>query len=270
MSIFNQGKLSKPEFISKMICTLLSFLIFGLVTALPFPGDRPGDLGTMHMVFNWVFWVMAFGYVTILFRKSLNENLEWDFRDDEGSGRYYAGVPTLVVALVVMILGTNSWNNSRFIYNTSYTYQNENTRIEQQKKTYYDNMWKSYQLKDNVVLQNKEMFLEVTNIIMGARKDGANLTWKWLTENQPIPYSEFTDFYRDLSSFIESQRAGLLAIENQSQVVAQANNTLLDTFPNNVYNKVLNRPHIEYKPGFTSTRTEKVFTSGIEDLEPRK
>jgi len=266
MSIFKQGKLSKPEFISKMICTLLSLLIFGLVNSLSFPGDRPDDFGTLHTSFIWVYSVLFFFYIVILMRKTLDENLEFDFSDDDGNTKYYANVKTFIAAIIILIFSINFYSNSKFIYNTSSIYQNQNTQLNQSKETFYDNMWKSYQLTDNVVIQNKETLLEVTKIVMNARKDGDKLTWKWLQENQPIPYSEFTKFYGHLIEFIQTQRAGLLAIENQAQQVAQQNNTLLDTFPNVLYNKVLNMPHIQYKPGFTSTKTQDVFETGIEDL----
>ena len=49
---------------------------------------------------------------------------------------------------------------------------------------------------------NKETFIEVTNIVMSARKDSQNLAWKWNQENQNIPFEEFTYFYKELSSFI--------------------------------------------------------------------
>jgi hypothetical protein len=31
--------------------------------------------------------------------------------------------------------------------------------------------------------------------------------------------------------------------------------------------KVLKRSQIDYKPGFTSTKTKQIFSSGIEDIE---
>lgn len=266
MSIFKQGKLSKPEFVSKVICALLSILVFGLVTSLGFPGDSPGDYGVMHTAFNWVFGVLMFLYIVILMRKSLDENLEFDFAEDDGNGRYYAGTGTLIIALVFLIFGTQAYDKSKYIYNTAQKNLNVEIQYKQEKETFYDNYWKSYQLTDNVVIQNKETLLEVTNIVMNARKDGEQLTWKWLQENQPIPFSEFTKFYSGLIDFIQSQRAGLLAIENKHQQLSQEHNTLLKTFPNNLYNKVLDIPYIQYKPGFTSTKTQEVFSTGIENL----
>jgi gamma-glutamylcysteine synthetase len=102
---------------------------------------------------------------------------------------------------------------------------------------------------------------------MDGRRDGEKLTWKWLQENQPVPYEDFSNFYVDLSQFVETQRAGYLALEIKSQNIAKANNILLQSFPNNIYNKVLNRSQIDYKPGFTSTKTQQIFQHGIEDVE---
>ena len=267
MSIFKQGKFSKPEFISKMICALLSIVIFGLLTSFHFPGDVGNEKGIMHIAFNFVFGILIFFYIVILMRKSLDENLEFDFSEEEnGKTNYYAGVGTLIITLLFLTFGITSYEHTKSLYNISINYQNHYTQLSQEKETYYDNMWKSYQLTDNIIIRNKETFIEVTQLVMGARKDGDKVTWKWLQENQPIPYNEFTKFYEHLINFIQSQRAGLLDIEKQSQDIAKRNNTLLDTFPNVMYNKVLNLPRIDYKPGFTSTRTQKVFKTGIEDL----
>ncbi len=267
MSIFSKGKLSKPEFISKMICTLLTVLLFGLVTSIDFPGDTNGSNGIMHVAFNITFGIMLFFYVIILFRKSLDENLEFEFSEDDGTGNYYAGVTTLVVVITLMLISSNFYTNAKVIYNKHYTYANQTIQLKQAKETYYDNMWKTYQIMDNVAKTNKETFIEVTNILMSARTDGEHTAWKWVQENQPVPYSEFTSFYKDLSNFIRTQRAGYLVLENKSQEIAQKNNTMLDTLPNKWYNIVIGLPHIEYKAGFTSSKTQKVFTTGLEEIK---
>ncbi len=269
MSIFNKGKLSKPQFISKLICALLSVLLFGLLTSADFPGDVGGENGIMHNSFNVVYFITLFFYIVILFRKSLDENLEFEFDENKG-GAYFAGVP-LLVSTILIVLGVNTiYNTSKFIYNTSHAYHNEYKQIDQRKQTYYDNMWKTYQLKSDIALNNKDVFIEVTKVIMENRKDGAQIAWKWVHENQQIPYNEFTSFYADLSKFIESQRDGYLAIESESQEIAKRNNTLLDTMPNNIYNKFLGVEQIEYKAGFTSTKTQDVFKTGLEDLKTTK
>ena len=102
---------------------------------------------------------------------------------------------------------------------------------------------------------------------MENRKDGQNLTWKWLQENQQIPYEEFTKFYTDLSDFITSQRKGYFDIEKVCQSIANQNNTLLDTFPNNIYNKALRLERIKFEYGFTSDSTENVFKTKKENVK---
>lgn len=94
------------------------------------------------------------------------------------------------------------------------------------------------------------------------------MTWKWLQENSPIPYNEFTKFYSDMSDFIETQRQGYYDLETQCQDIATAHNMLIDTFPNNIYNKVLCRKHIDFKYGFLSDSTRNIFSSGNENVQP--
>ena len=100
---------------------------------------------------------------------------------------------------------------------------------------------------------------------MENRKDGVSVTWKWVHENQNIPYEEFTRFYADLSKFVETQREAYYALEIQCQQLATANNMLLDTFPNNMYNKIISCPHIQFKYGFLSDSTRNVFSTGNEN-----
>ena len=107
----------------------------------------------------------------------------------------------------------------------------------------------------------------VTKIIMENRKDGEKITWKWVQENQQIPYDEFTTFYADLSDFITKQREGYFKIEQVCQEIANKNNTLLDTFPNNIYNKVVGCDRIHFEYGFLSDSTENVFKSKKENLK---
>lgn len=153
------------------------------------------------------------------------------------------------------------------LYNTSVAYHNAYDQKAQEKEGFADKMWSTYLQKDKITGISKDVFLEVTKIIMENRRDGANVTWKWLQENQQIPYSEFTKFYEDLSSFIATQREGYFGIEKQCQEISQANNAMLETFPNNLYNKILKIKRIEFKYGFLSEKTVATFKTGIEKVE---
>ncbi len=102
---------------------------------------------------------------------------------------------------------------------------------------------------------------------MENRRDGQNVSWKWLHENQQIPYEEFTMFYKDLSVFIAEQRKEYFDIEKTCQQIANQNNTLLDTFPNNIYNRYLHQEKIVFEYGFLSDSTNNVFKSKVENLK---
>jgi len=151
------------------------------------------------------------------------------------------------------------------VYNKSKIYNNNYIQKVQEKKGFYDKLWKTYLQKEKITNINKETFLKVTSIIMENRRDGEKVTWKWLQENQQIPYSEFTSFYSDLSDFITSQREGYFNIEKECQQISNSNNTLLDTFPNNLYNKFLKCKRIKFEYGFTSDHTDSVFISKKEN-----
>lgn len=153
------------------------------------------------------------------------------------------------------------------LYNTSVAYHTTYDQKVQEKEGFADKMWSTYLQKEKITNINKDVFLAVTKVIMENRKDGANVAWKWLQENQQIPYEEFTKFYSDLSSFIATQREGYFGIEKQCQEISQANNAMLETFPNNLYNKILKIKRIEFKYGFLSEKTVATFKTGIEKVE---
>ena len=153
------------------------------------------------------------------------------------------------------------------LYNTHVQVNNSYKQKKQERLGFYDKLWKTYVQKENLAQINKETFIEVAKLLMENRKDGANLSWKWVQENQPVPFEEFTAFYKDLSIFIENERNGYLNLEKECLQLAQQNNTLLDTFPNNFYNKFLGLEHIEHTYGFLSDSTNQVFTSGVENVK---
>lgn len=135
-----------------------------------------------------------------------------------------------------------------------------------ERELYFDKMWKVYLEKNNICQLNKDAFIDVTTLIMNGRKDGSNVAWKWLQENQPIPYNEFTIFYADLSRFIHSQREGYFALEKECIAIVNKHNILIKMFPNIMYNKLLNIDEIKYEVGFISDKTETVFDNKKENL----
>ena len=172
----------------------------------------------------------------------------------------------IFLAIVVFKFGRTVFTQSVDLFNTSKTYNYSYDQKVEEKEGFYDKLWKTYDQKDAIVELNKETFIEVTKIIMENRKAGENVTWNWVRENQHIPYSEFSKFYANLSDYITQQREGYFAIEKACQHIARQHNTMIDTFPNNVYNRMLKLEAIEYEYGFLSDSTRNVFATKTENL----
>lgn len=145
------------------------------------------------------------------------------------------------------------------IYNSTTELRLSYNKEVQTQLTNYDGYYLAFIDKQDNATVNKETFLEVTNIIMSNRKDGQNLAWKWNTENQNIPYSEFSSFYKELSSFISVRYQDNMIIERNKQNIVQKHNTVLVTFPGNIYNKLLGIKQLKYKFGYVSKKTMSRF-----------
>jgi hypothetical protein len=177
----------------------------------------------------------------------------------------------LAILLVFLVTtfksGKTIFKQSVAMFNTSKKYHNTYQQKVEEKLGFYDKLWKTYQTKAQITNMNKDVFIEVTKIIMANVADGENLSWKWVQRYPDVDYNQFTAFYADLSNYIETQRDGYFSIEKTCQLIANQNNTMLDTFPNNIYNKVLKLERINFQYGFLSDSTNNVFAKGIENIE---
>lgn len=169
--------------------------------------------------------------------------------------------------VVLAIVTTMVAKKTVFIFNTSESYQKSYQVKNAELFGLYDQFWKTNKQKYEIAGISKEVLLEVARIQMEPRKDGPAVSWKWVHENTPIDYEQFSKFYSDLSQFVETKRAELQVIQVQCLDIARRNNLLLDTFPNNLYNLVLNRSHIEYTYGILSDSTYEVRRTGVENLK---
>jgi len=272
-------------------------MLFSVTLTWEFPGDtyhtwHSGDVtleyGPIHMAF---IGLTAFTWVVFLFMLFFgamdDTNLFDNLYDDHKTSRYndedreefeiktssvnYKKWIKWVISLLILYglfhFGSIICKDNVKLYNYSKKYKHQYIQKVQEKLGFYDKLWKTYLQKDKITNINKETFIEVTKIIMENRADGENVTWKWLQENQNIPYSEFTVFYKDLSQFIETQREGYFAIERQCQEIAKRNNIMIDTFPNNIYNRLLKIEEINFEYGLLSDSTNNVFKTGIENIK---
>lgn len=199
--------------------------------------------------------------------------LKFLYANYEGSGKSISMTKwfwysiLFVVFILTVKLSNVVWNGSVFVYNQDKVFHYSYNQKGQELVIFYDKQWKTFKEKKNIRDDNNEMCLTVAKIVMGSRKDGDKITWKWVSENQNIPFEEFTSFSKDLSSFIEEQRKGYYEIEKERQIIAQKQNILLDTFPNNIYNKIIGCEKITNEPGFTSDSTKKIFKLREENIK---
>lgn len=161
-------------------------------------------------------------------------------------------IPTqikIVLVLAVVLLLVNTTAPLISLHNNTNTLKFKLERVERKQATNWEGYYNIFIDKSKNTEINKETFIEVTNIIMFARKDGQNLAWKWNQENQNIPFEEFTYFYKELSSFISERYFDNMKIEQEKQEIVEQHNLMLNTFPNNIYNKVLNVEPLKYTKG---------------------
>lgn len=169
-----------------------------------------------------------------------------------------------VLAIVVVVFTVIKC--SSYIYDTSVSLHNVSednfvsyTQIDQEIITMWDAKYLTFTEKSKVSNINKEAFITVTQIIFSNRKDGDKVAWKWLTENQPIPYEEFTVFYKDLTAFVDTQYSAIYELEKRKQEIVKQHNLMLRQWPNNMFNTYMNIKPIDYRYGYITDSTKKLF-----------
>lgn len=241
---------------------IISF-IFTLVGALL--GTHFGNV--IGFVFFLFFGAAAIITLIVAFCKTFSEREGIDTTELDKPIKInlkYIGIAVLIALFCIGI--KNPFRPAITMYNRNISYINSFEKVQQERKMFYDKMWKTYLTKNTICELNRETFIEVTSIIMQGRSDGQNVSWKIVHENQNIPYDKFTTFYTDLSNFVTSQREEYYKLETQAMSIVQQQNSMLDSFPNNMYNRVLDIKKLNYSPGFTSSRTETVFKDKSENF----
>ena len=165
-----------------------------------------------------------------------------------------------VLTLIWLVQCTNTvYNSGVEMFNSNQQYTVDLAKKTNEQVSTYDANYLAFKQKSSIAAINKETFIVVTDIIMSNRKDGQQLAWKWVTENQPIPYTEFTNFYKDLSTFTEQQYEVMASIEAQKQTIVANQNILIKKYPNNIINWYLKIKPLDYKFGYLSDSTKQLF-----------
>lgn len=267
-----------------IIAFCISLIVFGLCFEIKLPHDTivNGELryGVLHAIINflWIACSVVFAAWGLTLCDADNPSSPFDTykrKEIEYELKLFKMKKNKIILWSIIILSIfelykiikPSISDSILIYNKSVQYKNLYKQKSDEKMGFYDKLWKVYLQKNQIAELNKDVFIEVTKIIMQGRADGDKVAWKWVQENQQIPYDQFTKFYADLSEFVFSQREAYFNIEKECMNIANQNNTMLDTFPNNIYNKILKCEKIDFKYSFTSKKTKEVFSSEEENIE---
>lgn len=231
----------------KLLLTSLIFLpmlVIGLTNLFP-----------IHGFLRFFMWCLVVCAIVLSAEATWGE----EFDENEAVPAYLQSTRRWITYLGLLLI--IPWKGFIDTYNKSVdlTYQYEQKC--EQRPGYYDAMWKTYSEKKVLKDMNEATFIKIASIIMDARKDGPQLAWKWTQENTSITFAEFTYFYKNLSSYIETKREGYYRLEVECQKLAYAHNAMIKEFPGNIYNVVLGRSQLEYSYGFLSDSTIKVFAS---------
>jgi len=145
------------------------------------------------------------------------------------------------------------------VFNDNVYYTSTYSEVCQRQVSDYDGFYNQFMDQNDIAFINKETFIEVTNIVMSNRKDGEQLAWKWVHENQNIPFAEFTAFYHILVGSINQRYEENRKIEREKQRIVKEQNQLISVYPNNIYNRLLGIKPLKYQFGYISTKTLTKF-----------
>ena len=148
------------------------------------------------------------------------------------------------------------------LYNQEITLKNQIVAKQEENKTSFDNMWKKIKQCTNVSDKYKDGLKEVlTAYTNGRKKESSQLLMDWTKEAIPTFDSSI---YKQLNNIIVSSRDDFTLNQKQLIDLNRQHDVLLDTFPNNIYFKVMGINKININV-VTSTKTEKTFEIGKED-----
>lgn len=127
-----------------------------------------------------------------------------------------------------------------------------------------DKMNKVLHQKLQIAGINDSSYYKNLNAITMMRKDGEQVTWKWVVENNPnANYGEVSALYRELSQAIDGERTALLQQESECQQDVLDYAILHKQFPTNLY-LFWQAKNLEYNP-ISSSANRETNKSGIDN-----
>lgn len=148
------------------------------------------------------------------------------------------------------------------LYNQEIRLRNQIEAKQTENMSNFDNMWKKIKQSANVADKYKEGLREVLESYTYGRSDKSeNMLMKWGAEAVP---NFDSSIYKQLNNIIVSSRDDFTMNQKELIDLKRAHDSLLNTFPNNIYFKILKTKTIEIKV-ITSTKTETVFETEKDD-----
>lgn len=179
--------------------------------------------------------------------------------DEIMSKGFYAGIGVLVVAVV---LGGSLISTGVSLYNQEVALKNQIEAKQTENKANFDNMWKKIKQATNVSDDYKNGLAEVVKAYTEGRKDTSeNMLMKWGAEAVP---NFDSSVYKQLMNIIVASRDDFTLNQKELLDLNREHDTLLDTFPNNIFYRIMGVQKIKVTT-VTSTRTEETFNTGLDD-----
>lgn len=148
------------------------------------------------------------------------------------------------------------------LYNQEVTLRNQIVAQQKVNQTVFDNMWKTIKQTTNVSDKYKKDFVDVlTAYTEGRNGDNKQLLMKW--GNEAVPQFD-SSMYKQINNVISANRADFMESQEVLIDLNRTHDNLLDTFPNNIYFKVMGIKKIDITV-VTSSKTEETFKTGKED-----
>jgi hypothetical protein len=164
-----------------------------------------------------------------------------------------------IIALIII-------GNVISVHNQEVEVRNLFTQKMDERKAFYDKLYKVLAQKSQIALKNDTSFRKNIEIVMAGRKDAQGVVMKWITESNPnAQYSEVSALFKDLSRAVEAQREGFFDEEKQIQDIVRTHNNLLQKFPSGfILTTFMGAKPLVYAP-ISSSRTDEVFKTGKDD-----
>lgn len=169
---------------------------------------------------------------------------------------------TIAILAFLIVTGFSLVGHGIGLYNQEIQLRNQITAKQEENKSNFDNMWKKIKQSANVADKYKDGLRDVLSAYTkGREKESNQLLMDWTKEAVP---NFDSSIYKQLNNIIVSSRDDFTLNQKQLIDLNRQHDVLLDTFPNNLYYKVMGIKKIDVIV-VTSTTTDNAFETAKDD-----